>query len=41
MSHRLMFGFEISLLVLEVGVEAQVDLTSGLVGVAAGTAFRF
>ena len=40
-SHRLMFGFEISLLVLEVGVEAQVDLTSGLVGVAAGTAFRF
>jgi hypothetical protein len=40
-SHRLMFGFEISLFVFEVGVEAQVDLTSGLVGVAAGTAFRF
>ncbi len=40
-SHRLMFGFEISLLVWEIGVEAQVDLTSGLVGVAAGTAFRF
>ncbi|GAB4438956.1 MAG: hypothetical protein OHK0011_21630 [Turneriella sp.] len=40
-SHRLMFGFEIALFVLDIGVEAQVDLTSGLVGVAAGTAFRF
>lgn len=40
-SHRLMFGFEIALLVLDIGVEAQVDLTSGLVGAAVGTAFRF
>lgn len=41
LSHRLLFGFEISLFVFEVGVEAQVDLTSGLVGLAFGTAFRF
>lgn len=40
-SHRLLFGFEISLFVFEVGVEAQVDLTSGLVGLAFGSAFRF
>lgn len=40
-SHRLMFGFEIALLVLDIGVEAQVDLTSGLVGAAVGTALRF
>lgn len=40
-SHRLMFGFEIALFVLDIGVEAQVDLTSGLVGAAFGTAFRF
>ncbi len=40
-THRLMFGFEISLIVLDIGVEAQVDLTSGLVGAAVGTALRF
>jgi hypothetical protein len=40
-THRLMFGFEIALLVLDIGVEAQVDLVNGLVGVAVGTAFRF
>ncbi|MBN8219523.1 MAG: hypothetical protein J0L53_01290 [Spirochaetes bacterium] len=40
-SHRLMFGFEISLLVLDIGVEAQVDLVNGLVGAAVGTALRF
>lgn len=40
-SHRIMFGFEISLLVLDIGVEAQVDLVNGLVGASAGTALRF
>lgn len=40
-SHRLMFGFEISLFVIEIGVEAQVDMVNGLVGAAFGTAFRF
>ncbi|MCX7632864.1 MAG: hypothetical protein N2Z22_05990 [Turneriella sp.] len=41
MSHRLLFGFEVSLFFFEVGAEAQVDLTTGLVGVAFATAFRF
>ncbi|HRP68554.1 MAG TPA: hypothetical protein PLY93_03400 [Turneriella sp.] len=40
-THRILFGFEISLFVIDIGVEGQVDLTSGLVGIAAGTAFRF
>lgn len=40
-SHRLMLGFEIALFVIDIGVEAQVDITSGLVGIAAATAFRF
>lgn len=40
-THRLMFGFEISLFVLDIGVEAQVDLVSGLVGAAVGTGLRF
>ena len=40
-THRLMFGFEINLFVLDIGVEAQVDLVNGLVGGAFGTALRF
>jgi len=40
-SHRLMLGFELALLVLDIGVEAQVDLMNGLVGAAFATAFRF
>jgi hypothetical protein len=40
-THRLMLGFEIALLVLDIGVEAQVDLINGLVGGAFATAFRF
>ncbi|MBV6493853.1 MAG: hypothetical protein LDLANPLL_01877 [Turneriella sp.] len=40
-THRILFGFEVSLFVFDIGVEAQVDLTSGLMGFAAGTAFRF
>jgi hypothetical protein len=41
LSHRLMLGFEISLFLVEIGVEAQVDMVNGLVGAALGTAFRF
>jgi len=40
-THRLMLGFEINLFVLDIGVEAQVDLVNGLVGAAVGTALRF
>jgi hypothetical protein len=41
LSHRLLLGFEISLFLIEIGVEAQVDMVNGLVGGAFGTAFRF
>lgn len=41
LSHRLLLGFEISLFLIEIGVEAQVDMVNGLVGGALGTAFRF
>lgn len=40
-THRLMFGFEIALFVLDIGVEAQIDMVNGLVGAAVGTGFRF
>ena len=40
-THRLMLGFEINLFILDIGVEAQVDLVNGLVGGAFGTALRF
>ncbi len=40
-THRLMFGFEINLFILDIGVEAQVDMVNGLVGGAFGTALRF
>lgn len=40
-THRIMFGFEISLFVIDIGVEAQVDLVNGLVGASFGTALRF
>lgn len=40
-THRLMLGFEINLFIIDIGVEAQVDLVNGLVGGAFGTALRF
>lgn len=40
-SHRILLGFEISLFFFELGSEVQVDLTTGLVGMSLGTAFRF
>jgi len=40
-SHRLMFGFEIALLVLNIGIEGQVDLVNGLIGAGVGVGFRF
>lgn len=40
-SHRLMVGFELALLILNIGVEGQVDLVNGLVGAAVGVGVRF